>query len=119
MEDDDDNGDVVTVSQKMRDDLNESLHLAIYRMCQEYGETSGKSYSKAYVYALTELSMDLAARLAKDAECFAKHAKRPSSIRAEDILLCARHNERLHDELEQYLARYREQARASKPPPKS
>lgn len=37
MEDDDDNGDVVTVSQKMRDDLNESLHLAIYRMCQEYG----------------------------------------------------------------------------------
>jgi centromere protein S len=88
--------DVGDTNDRMR--LQAATHYFIGKICDNEEKNLDLTVSKKAIAALNEVLLDFAGVVAEDLEQFAKHAKR-TTIRPDDILLCARRNKTLHKQL--------------------
>lgn len=90
-----------------------SVHYSVAKICEAEGAEAGFTVTRETVAVLTELALRYSKTLAQDLEAFAKHARR-TKVTVDDVVLCARKDERLLGALREYEERLAEELQASK-----
>lgn len=89
--------------------LREKTHYCLGQYCDRLGEERNATFSKEYVYCLSELIFTMMEGLSVDLERFARHAKR-STIHHDDILLCARKNQDMEQRLNSFIEQLKDKS---------
>ncbi|KND03612.1 uncharacterized protein SPPG_01088 [Spizellomyces punctatus DAOM BR117] len=75
--------------------LRAAVHYTVGKICDEEAASSNMMPSPHFIHALSELVYQQAEIMALDLECFSRHGRR-TVISTEDVKLCARRNDSVH-----------------------
>jgi len=97
--------------------LIKTVHYNVGIICEELSKKTNKTFSKPFIKALSDVTVDYAEGMCRDAEAFANHANR-KSISVEDVLLLTRNNQGLHDTLVEFAEEKKIAIKGKNKPPK-
>ncbi|XP_063070835.1 centromere protein S [Engraulis encrasicolus] len=80
--------------------LKAAVHFTTGQICQRIADDGGMKFSKQTIAAIAETAFRQCDIFAKDAEWFARHAKR-STVNVEDIKLLSRRSTALYTHMQQ------------------
>jgi len=124
MEEEDTGGEFVEEENEKEEkekQIKAGCHYHIAKIAEDEAQRLKTTASRQTVAALTEVFFEHAKTIAQDLEAFAKHAKR-STVQPEDVRMCVRRNEGLHNQITkkmEELAAVAEERKASKRKPKT
>ena len=88
--------------KRMEKAITESVIYEVHGFLEEYSEALNIKFSKQFAHVLGGVVLDYAKIISKDIEAFTLHAKR-KQVSINDVLLLARHNDDLKENLLEYI----------------